>query len=68
MNIDNWYDLLLPTNYIGAVVFGVILSAISAFLAKRESKENKKAVMTFASGLLTTLLVVFILYQTGYIK
>lgn len=62
----NWYDYIIPTHYVGAIVFGLVLTTIFALLAKREAGSWDKFFMTLASGSLTTFLIVFFLNKMGY--
>lgn len=62
------FDWILPTNPIGAIVFGVLITIGFAYATYRETKSVNKAVLTLSSGIFTTLLVMLILRSLGYIN
>ncbi|WP_102344939.1 hypothetical protein [Bacillus sp. Marseille-P3661] len=57
----NWYDWILPTNMLGGIMFGTIISVIYAYLIKRETNSWFKANMSFVAGIIMSLILVWVL-------
>lgn len=64
----NWYDWFLPTSYFGSIVFGILLTLIFSYTSYRESRSIKHGLFTITGGLLTTIVMVYLLTTAGFIQ
>lgn len=56
-----WYDWFLPTNMLGGIVFGTIISIIYAYSIKGETNSWLKANLSFVAGIVMSSILVWIL-------
>lgn len=53
----HWHDWVLPTNMLGGIVFGTIISTLYAYLIKRETNSWLKANLFFVAGIVMSVLL-----------
>jgi hypothetical protein len=62
-----WYDYLIPTTMFGAITFGLIISLIYAFIAKKETGSWLRFSGALTAGMISTLIVAYVLDKLGYL-
>ena len=66
MGFINGYDWITPTNPYASIFFGVMFTLIIACVIWFETKEIRTSFITLSTGIVVTLIGVFILNLIGY--